>query len=614
MAKGFSRPVHGKSKQKTPSRRRSHGSIHDMRLMRNGYSVVVDGNYIGKVHGDVIINNHAGSLFGYSGYSGSGMFYQAPTPAGSFSSLLREHQLISSRVYAPLRAYSTTTTPMPLVPQMPSVHHLENSQGNCIMMKGRNNYVFFKNKSGGSSTSGTTSEHTSVPGSISFKFDGTHSGGGRSKHSSRASSGRDYWTAVDGGSDCDRKPPPKGRSPHDVGSEDDTEASVKTGDSFPDSRFFRIRGGGADSSGGSSSAWIGSLDDGTVNLLEDSDGEESHSITATSTGVRPSARGDGADSSSGSSSAWNGRGASNSDDGTVYLLEDSDDEESQAIAATSARGLPVTTLPATAPTPLILVEVTMDSDVVRFPNEYGLPFVNYGLVKFVRWKNRLGDWIDAGIPLEWNANKVCAFLAFLDDILFAENGPCQKMLEVSTEDGFAKDRGPLSQRLKSIIVLVAAILCQRIVIPQNAVGTRATKRLKEMANPRSHCDRDIMAFERIKILALTIANWINSKDERLEFTANDILSKNIERSMMDLKKQLKRGGIVGMGPCTTQYSHIMDRVPLHFFLALDTLLPDHVWRNLVPVEMMDLTEEEYMMVISNTRWHHVNCRLSDDDN
>ena len=613
MAKVYSRPVHGKSKEKTPSRRRSHGSIHDMRLTRNGYSVVVDGNYIGKVHGDVIINNHAGSLFGYSG---SGMFYQAPTPVGSHSSLLREHQLITSRVYAPLRAYPTTTR-MSLVPQIPSVHHLENSQGNCIMMNGRNNYVFFK-KSSGSSTSGTTSEHASVPGSISFKFDGTHSGGDRSNHSSRASSGRDYWTAVDCGSDCDRKLPPKRCSPHDLGSEDDTEASVKTDDSFPRSRSFRIRGGGADSSAGSSSAWIGSggasLDEGTVNLLEDSDDEESQSITATSNGGRPSAGGDGADSSSGFSRAWNGCGGSNFDDGSVYLLEDSDDEESQAIIATSTRGLPVTTLPATAPTPLILVEVTMDSDVTRFPNEYGIPFVNYGLVKFVRWKNRLGDWIDAGIPLEWNANKVCAFLSFLDDIMFAENGPCQKMLEVSTEDGFAKDRGPLSQRLKSVIVLVAAILCQRIVIPQNAVGTRATKRLKEMANPRSHCDRDIMAFERIKILALTIANWTNSKDERLEFTANDILSKNIERSMIDLKKQLKRGGIVGMGPCTTQYSHIMDRVPLHFFLALDTLLPDHVWRNLVPVEMMDLTEEEYMMVISNTRWHNVNCRLSEDDN
>jgi hypothetical protein len=190
------------------------------------------------------------------------------------------------------------------------------------------------------------------------------------------------------------------------------------------------------------------------------------------------------------------------------------------------------------------------------------------------------------------------------------NGLYRSWHRVLDDPRFAAMFGPLKNSFRSDLLLAAALLAyaagrgpnnNRTVgdacIPMNSRKTCARLLLGAIGGPES--------YDRALVMAATIVHHNNLPNREYEITIDDIMDYDIYTPFNNRhRSKLHSSGIVSAeSQSVGNGTDLQAGVFLPMFLFLDTLLPDHEWRGLCPINQVNVTPSQHLIIENNVRIH-----------
>ena len=182
---------------------------------------------------------------------------------------------------------------------------------------------------------------------------------------------------------------------------------------------------------------------------------------------------------------------------------------------------------------------------------------------------------------------------------------------VLVDTRFASGAGPLRNRMKADQLLFAAILCYsaaRGPIMGRTVGESCIplNRYKSCSDLRRIPTTGTEAYDRALAMAATIVKryLLDDPNDQLEIDA--IMDKDIYSSLHNnYQYSLRTFGIVSPNSTTVGNPIDLRGVILPMFMALDSVLPDSIWRSICLHQNVLAPDEEITEhVENNVRIHH----------
>lgn len=186
------------------------------------------------------------------------------------------------------------------------------------------------------------------------------------------------------------------------------------------------------------------------------------------------------------------------------------------------------------------------------------------------------------------------------------NGVYQGWLSIRRTPRFAASNGPNKHQCKGDVLLVASLvcltagrLCYSPTVGEAAQPVHAIKSCSDLAHLPTHGTE---AYDRATVMATNIVHFHNlaAHGEKFE-SISQILDYNFHSRFGLLKTRLQESGVVSARSDVVGNATDLKGVILPMFLALDTLLPDDVWRSYGLLGKVDIAQSERPSLNNNIR-------------
>lgn len=278
------------------------------------------------------------------------------------------------------------------------------------------------------------------------------------------------------------------------------------------------------------------------------------------------------------------------------------------LAPSRADGVPITIPPPPYPVGMVLPVFMVDDTKTTLSNEtQHIPNITiYSLVIADGATN--GDTRTFGVPAPVGRTPViCAkLLTFWRYQMTHPCGVYQGWLSIRRTPRFSSSNGPLKLQCQADVLLLAAFvcctagrLCYSATVGEAAQPVHAIKSCADLIHIPTHGEQ---AYDWATVMAANIVRYHNlgATGEKIE-SVGQILDYKLHARFGLLKSRLQESGIVSARSDVVGNASDLRGVLLPMFLALDTLLPDDIWRCTCLSDKVDIARSERPSLNSNIR-------------